>query len=181
MRIRVKVWGGDIERGPIITHSSALPSTHTIGIQALSPLSNQHPAPRRSSSSHHLALPALNQRDHWTTIQGLRPEMTKQWKNDPGNGDVASPDPLTSNPSPICLYCLVCSRGARSCRLRRMRMLWGMRVSTQGPKVTLSLTGIWVEQVKHPIERNSQSVQQQSLSISSISEAKPPLGPVAVQ
>lgn len=44
----------------------------------------------------------------------LGPEITKWVKIDPGNGDVAFPNPLTSNPSHICLYCLVCfTRGVR--------------------------------------------------------------------
>lgn len=82
---------------------------------------------------------------------GLGPEITKRLKIDPGNGDVAFPNPLTSNPSHICLYCLACfTRGVRLCGLRRMRMLWRWRGSTQGPKVTLSLTCVWQKQVKDP-------------------------------
>lgn len=45
---------------------------------------------------------------------GLGPEITEQLKIDPGNGDVVFSNPLTSNPSHICLYCLVCfTRGVR--------------------------------------------------------------------
>lgn len=54
---------------------------------------------------------------------GLGSEITKRLKIDFGNREVALPNPLTSNPSHICRYCLVCfTTGASFGWLGRMRL-----------------------------------------------------------
>lgn len=108
------------------------------------PISTPHPA---GAPAHTAWQCQPSARETTGGMWGPGPEITKRLKIDPGNGDVAFPNPLTSNPSHICLYCLVCfTRGVRLHGLRRRRMLW--RGSTQ---VTLSLTCVWLRQVKDPL------------------------------
>lgn len=103
---------------PLLLHPSTLsgfnPTPHY-------PISTPHPA---GVPAHTAWQCQLSARETTGGMWGLGPEITKRLKIDPGNGDVAFPSPLTSNPSHICVYCLVCfTRWLRLCGLRRMRML----------------------------------------------------------
>ncbi|TKS86447.1 Homeobox protein OTX2 [Collichthys lucidus] len=64
----------------------------------------QHPATSRSTTWQC----QLSARETTGGMWGLGPQITKRLEIDPGNRDVAFPNPLNSNPSHIYLYCLVC-------------------------------------------------------------------------
>lgn len=119
-------YGLDTGEGPIVTHPSALLSIYTINLQPHLPLiSHAHPAGVPTPTAWQCHLPA---RETTGGIWSLGAEITKRLKIDPGNRDVVFPNPLTSNPSDIFLYCLVWfTIGRRLCGLKRTRMLWSCR------------------------------------------------------
>lgn len=112
-----EVW---IKQGPFVTHPKASSAGYKL-TPLLPILPYQHPTFDRSSNSRSLAMAA---RHTSGGMWGLGPEITKQLKIDFGNGDVAFPNPLTCNPSHICLYCLFVffTARVRFCRLGRMRI-----------------------------------------------------------
>lgn len=130
-------------------YPSAPPFIHTI---RLPPRVDYLSTPHLAGAPAHIAWQCqCSTRETTGGMRGPGPEIIEQLKIDPRNGDVAFPNPLTSNPSDVCLYCLVCfTIRVRLVKLRKVRMLWRWRGSTQGPKVTLSFTCVWFQQVKDP-------------------------------
>lgn len=85
---------------PLLRH----PSTRS-GDNPTPTLSHQHPHPAGAPTAWQCQLSA---RETTGGIWRQGPQITEQLKIDPGNGDVAFPNPLTCNPSHICLFCLDC-------------------------------------------------------------------------
>lgn len=105
LSVRIKVRFG--YRGGTYCYSSLCSPVHPHHQPTTSPprypINHAHPAGVPAPTAWQCHLPA---RETTGGMWSLGAEITKRLKIDPGNRDVVFPNPLTSNPSDIFLYCL---------------------------------------------------------------------------